>query len=81
MQESCKLHPTDPAMLVRTFQGQLDAMMLEHERMCQQLSLLSNTLQAWQNEHQQIVVLLRRIQEIMDPEFAPGAPLHGLRIP
>ena len=50
---------SEPALLIRTFQGQLDAVMVEHERMRQQLSLLSNTLQAWQVEHQQIITLLR----------------------
>ena len=71
---------SQPEMLIRTFQGQLDAMMVEHERMRQQLSALTSTLQTWQIEQQRIITLLRRIQEIMDPEFAPGEALHGLRL-
>ena len=72
---------SQPELLIRTFQGQLDAMMIEHERMRQQLAVLTNTLQTWQIEQQQIITLLRRIQEVMDPEFAPAEPYHGLRIP
>ena len=72
---------SQPELLIRTFQGQLDAMMVEHERMRQQLSALTNMLQTWQIEQQQTIALLRRIQEIMDPEFAPGEALHGLRLP
>ena len=68
-------------MLIRTFQGQSDAMMVEHERMRQQLSALTSTLQTWQIQQQQTIALLRRIQEIMDPEFAPGEALHGFRLP
>ena len=72
---------SQPELLIRTFQGQLDAMMVEHERMRQQLSALTSTLQTWQIQQQQTIALLRRIQEIMDPEFAPGEALHGLRLP
>ena len=72
---------SQPELLIRTFQGQLDAMMVEHERMRQQLSALTSTLQTWQIQQQQTLTLLRRIQEIMDPEFAPGEALHGLRLP
>ena len=72
---------SQPELLIRTFQGQLHAMMVEHEKMRQQLSTLTNMLQTWQLEQQRIITLLRRIQEVMDPEFAPGEPLHGLRIP
>ena len=72
---------SQPELLIRTFQGQLDAMMVEHERMRQQLSALTSTLQTWQIQQQQTLALLRRIQEIMDPEFAPGEALHGLRLP
>ena len=72
---------SQPELLIRTFQGQLDAMMVEQERMRQQLSALTSTLQAWQIQQQQTIDLLRRIQEIMDPEFAPGEALHGLRLP
>ena len=71
---------SQPELLIRTFQGQLDAMMVEHERMRQQLSALTSTLQTWQIQQQQTIALLRRIQEIMDPEFAPGEALHGLRL-
>ena len=71
---------SQPELLIRTFQGQLDAMMVEQERMRQQLSALTSTLQAWQVQQQQTLDLLRRIQEIMDPEFAPGEALHGLRL-
>ena len=71
---------SQPELLIRTFQGQLDAMMIEQERMRQQLSALTSTLQAWQVQQQQTLDLLRRIQEIMDPEFAPGEALHGLRL-
>ena len=35
---------SQPEVLIRTFQGQLDAMMIEHERMRQQLSAYSPTL-------------------------------------
>lgn len=70
---------SQPELLIRTFQGQLDAMMLEQERMRQQLSALTTTLQTWQVQQQQTLDLLRRIQEVMDPEFAPGEALHGLR--
>ena len=72
---------SQPEVLIRTFQGQLDAIMVEHERMRQQLSALTSTLQTWQIQQQQTIALLRRIQEIMDPEFAPGEALHGLRLP
>ena len=71
---------SQPELLIRTFQGQLDAMMVEQERMRQQLSALTSTLQTWQVQQQQTLDLLRRIQEIMDPAFAPGEALHGLRL-
>ncbi|CAE7204867.1 unnamed protein product [Symbiodinium sp. CCMP2592] len=73
--------PVNYEVLVHTFQAQLNNMLLDQARMNVQLAELMRTMQDWSREHERIVQLLRRIQEIMDPEFAPGMPLHGFRAP
>ena len=73
--------PVNYEVLVHTFQVQLNNILIEQARMRYQLRDLMRTMQDWSNERQQIVRLLRRIQEIMDPEFQPGMPLHGFRAP
>ncbi|CAE7346247.1 unnamed protein product [Symbiodinium sp. CCMP2592] len=73
--------PVNYEVLVHTFQGQLNNMLLDQARMNVQLAERMRTMQDWSREHERIVQLLRRIQEIMDPEFAPGMPLHGFRAP
>ena len=73
--------PVNYEVLVHTFQGQLNNMLMDQARMQHQLRDVMRTMQVWIQEHEGIVQLLRRIQEIMDPEFAPSMPLHGLRVP
>ena len=73
--------PVNREVLVHTFQGQLNNMLIDQVRMQRQLRDVMRTMQDWSQEHERIAQLLRRIQEIMDPEVAPGMPLHGLRVP
>ncbi|CAE7793042.1 unnamed protein product [Symbiodinium sp. CCMP2592] len=76
-------HPTpvNYEVLVHTCQGQLSNMLMDQARRRSQVAELIRAMQAWNQEHERIAQLLHRIQEIMDPEFAPGMPLHGFRAP
>ena len=56
--------PVNREVLVHTFQGQLNNMLIDQVRMQRQLRDVMRTMQDWSQEHERIVQLLRRSKKL-----------------